>query len=885
MESILHQFLHSHTHTKKSDDITHMSFGLDGILKLKVPFEGNELEDFYAIYLDYVKSLSYEQCLQGLNVIVERVPKESTFNFFIDIDAPQGDDAQDILDKIIDYITRVSTITKDEVAVSKRLINKIHIVFPGLEVKTNQAKSIRDMIVHHISNESTEDLIIYDKIVDRSVYSSGLRMLFSHKGKMAKLGVQDNNADSQLYVPLHINSVEDVTLDMFLKHSILWKHTHKHSFEPSFLKKIEGQSLLGKRSRSKIVPGKREDDNQLSSQIHLTDNEVDMLKYYLKNVFKLDGVSFENDQKIRCLQDPVAIEVTLDNQACPFTKTDSEPARFHARTCTRNVPTNYILITASGVFFKCWNSECSGKSVKLCSSDFIFDGFFSRNDEWYYLKKSLSLTHETVGNFVFHHYAKNNYRVVRAGKSFNWYFWGQGRWTEADNIAAEIMDQQGAIQSQYTTWLAMQMASERDQITDDDDNGETGEKDKKKSDTAVISKVLKLLQTRTFVEHIKQTVAAKLLQYDPAFESKLDQQPALVCFENGVLDFGSDVTSKKVQFRAGKPEDCCSISTGNNYYSWDAIPETTKAELNKFLTEIFPDENVREYTLWVLASCLNGNIKKQKFYFMLGSGANGKSSLMKLMSLSLGPYSVDVSVSLVTKERTQSSAPTPDLITLKHSKWITMSEPDAGDSIRVGLIKQLSSSNDKITGRQLYGAPQSFYIYGTTAILCNEIPQISATSPNDFGSWRRLTVLPFESTFTDKPIKGKSHQYKVDFTIDGKLDSWKAAFLALLVTKLEKYGASGPEVPEKVEKLTKDLRWRSNYVGRFREEMLEESTTFSSIRTLWKEFVTYSKYSLHITEKQRGSIDSFRQQIIALLGEVQKHENEEGFFIKAKSCF
>lgn len=891
MESILHQFLHTHTHKKAetADGITHMFFGREGIIKLHI--DESELADFYAIYLDYVKSVSFDTLLNGLNVLVERVPKNKLFNFFLDIDAPKDDDATDIVKHVTTFICDRSSVEPKDIAVSKRLLNKVHMVFPGLEVNTNQAKVIRDLIVDSFVSDE-EERSIYDKIIDRSVYSSGLRMIFSHKGRMAKMDSESSTNPNQLYIPEGVKSIEDMTEDMFNRHSILWKHDTIKTFDPEFQTQVDTTKETARRGtvrRYALVPQKRDRSVEEEVQIHLTESEVEMLDYYMKHVFKLEGVSFEYT-KIRCLQDPIAIEVTLVNQKCPFTKTDDEAARCHIRTATRNVPSNYILITEKGVYFKCWNGECSGKSIKLCDSEFIFDGFFSRNDEWYYLKKSLSLTHETVGNFVFHHYAKHNYRVVRAGKSYTWYKWTGYRWMDADHLATEIMDEYGPIQSQYMAWWAMQLAQNSSplaQAEDDASERSDEETDKKESrGHKVIAKVMKLLQTRTFVEHIKQTVGAKLMQFDPSFESKLDQEPFLICFENGVMDFRHHSKGKKMEIRAGQPSDCCSISTGNNYYSWEAIPESTKTELNKFLEEIFPTETVREHALWILASCLNGNIKKQKFYFFIGSGANGKSSLMKLLSLGLGPYSVDVSVSLVTKERTQSSAPSPDLITLKHAKWITMSEPDAGDSIRVGILKQLSSSNDKITGRQLYGAPQSFYVYGTIAMLANEIPQISATSPNDFGSWRRLEVIPFESTFTERPDPKKRNHFKVDFSIDSKLDSWKYAFMALLVTKLEKYGTEGPEVPEKVEELTKNLRWRSNYVGRFVEELVDQSSTdeFTSLKTLFREYASYAKYTLQISDKQRGSVESIRQQFIAILGEVRKNDRkEEGFHVKIKS--
>ena len=47
--------------------------------------------------------------------------------------------------------------------------------------------------------------------------------------------------------------------------------------------------------------------------------------------------------------------------------------------------------------------------------------------------------------------------------------------------------------------------------------------------------------------------------YDKTFMGKLDENPYLICFENGVYDID------KVEFRAGRPDDYISISTGFNY--------------------------------------------------------------------------------------------------------------------------------------------------------------------------------------------------------------------------------------------------------------------------------------------------------------------------------
>ena len=56
-------------------------------------------------------------------------------------------------------------------------------------------------------------------------------------------------------------------------------------------------------------------------------------------------------------------------------------------------------------------------------------------------------------------------------------------------------------------------------------------------------------------------------------------------------------------------------------------------------------EDVREYTLRFLSSCLSGEVTDHKFYMWTGSGGNGKSLLVKLLQHTLGDYSKTLDVS------------------------------------------------------------------------------------------------------------------------------------------------------------------------------------------------------------------------------------------------
>ena len=66
--------------------------------------------------------------------------------------------------------------------------------------------------------------------------------------------------------------------------------------------------------------------------------------------------------------------------------------------------------------------------------------------------------------------------------------------------------------------------------------------------------------------------------YEPRFEDKLDANPKLLGFENGVYDLDND------EFREGRPEDYVSLSAGINYIEYD-VDNPYIEEIDDFMRE------------------------------------------------------------------------------------------------------------------------------------------------------------------------------------------------------------------------------------------------------------------------------------------------------------
>ena len=272
---------------------------------------------------------------------------------------------------------------------------------------------------------------------------------------------------------------------------------------------------------------------------------------------------------------------------------------------------------------------------------------------------------------------------------------------------------------------------------------------------------------------------AKELFYDGTFMNKLDTNPYLLCFKNGVIDF------KEKCFRAGRPEDNISMCTNINYRPLNYEKDKEIIDTcHDFLHKLFPEEELYKYMYDHLASVLIGTTSNQTFNMYIGVGQNGKSVLVSLMEKVLGEYKGDVPLTLVTEGRTKIGGLAPEVVQLKGKRYAVMQEPSKGDKINEGVMKQLTSGIDPIQARAPYMPQAITFIPQLKLVVCsNTMLEIKS---NDHGTWRRIRVVPYKSLFTDNPVSDdpeNPYQYKIDKNIIEKFDDWKEVFAAMLVER------------------------------------------------------------------------------------------------------
>ena len=297
------------------------------------------------------------------------------------------------------------------------------------------------------------------------------------------------------------------------------------------------------------------------------------------------------------------------------------------------------------------------------------------------------------------------------------------------------------------------------------------------SDSAIVEKITQL------VERLKKSVSkdailkeSKEVFYNKDFHNKLDSNPYLLGCKNGVVDF------KNKTFRKGRPDDYISLSTNIVYNKLDKKTMSKEIkEITEFMEQLFPIKELREYMWEHLASTLIGKNDNQTFNIYTGSGSNGKSKMVELMSLVLGDYKGIVPISLITQNRSKAGGTSTEIVQLKGKRYAVMQEPSKGDKINEGIMKELTGG-DPITGRGLYRNEMTTYIPQFKLAVCTNT--LFDVKSNDDGTWRRIRVCDFKSKFTNDPVQDdpdKPYQFKIDKGIDNKFEKWAPVMLSMLV--------------------------------------------------------------------------------------------------------
>ncbi|WP_299558694.1 DNA primase family protein [uncultured Sulfitobacter sp.] len=285
----------------------------------------------------------------------------------------------------------------------------------------------------------------------------------------------------------------------------------------------------------------------------------------------------------------------------------------------------------------------------------------------------------------------------------------------------------------------------------------------------------------------------------------MDADPLAVNTQSGVLRFkvagGPGTEFGKTASVEMHPHERKDYITKLMPVEYDAKAKAPKFEA--FLERIMPNIEMRQFLQRWLALSTTALVGEQKFAFFFGSGANGKSVLIDLIARMMGDYAATAKIeSLTGRNRRGGGDATPDLIPLVGARLVRASEPEEGERLQEGMIKELTGG-EPILVRALHSDFVEVHPQFKLTISGNHKPDIRGT---DDGIWRRILLVPF-----DVQIPSAER----DESLGKKLWEERSGILNWLVEGLIDYLEGGLQEPDAVLDATRGYREDSDPIGSF----------------------------------------------------------------------
>ena len=197
----------------------------------------------------------------------------------------------------------------------------------------------------------------------------------------------------------------------------------------------------------------------------------------------------------------------------------------------------------------------------------------------------------------------------------DWYMYKNHRWhKETDGmslrmkISTELHEKYVRLMSYYNQIAGGKVLVDNHELTEE-------EKEEYKKKNGVVLDLTKKLKTTSFKDNVMRECKELFSKDNKEFSKKLDANPTLLGFNNGIYDL------EKGEFRDGRPDDFIEISTEIDKIDFDNNNEHWE-DLEHFLNTVFFDEEIRNYFLTYLSSCLQGHNAEEKFRFWTGIGCH-----------------------------------------------------------------------------------------------------------------------------------------------------------------------------------------------------------------------------------------------------------------------
>ncbi|MFC7924770.1 DNA primase family protein [Streptomyces cinereoruber] len=361
-----------------------------------------------------------------------------------------------------------------------------------------------------------------------------------------------------------------------------------------------------------------------------------------------------------------------------------------------------------------------------------------------------------------------------------WYSWEQYRWQRTNGEKRAL-------------WAAGDMA---EQMPRTDPSGEFSDRD-------LATHRRRTQSTAGMTALLKQAQASPLLSLDP---NALDGDIYALCTPSGVIEL------KTGELR--KPDPLTDMHSRATLVGPEAMPIP---RWSSFLKDTFGDDarglEITRFLHLLLGYSITGDVGAQVLPFLFGSGANGKSVLLDVMTQIMGDYANAAPPGFLM-EKGKFSEHSTELTELHGRRIVVCSELKPTDKFNEARVKLLTGG-DQITARRMR---QDFFTFSPTHklwLLGNHRPEVGT---GGYAFWRRMRLIPFE--------RKVPNERKIDNLAAELVESEGPGILHWLIVGARQYLATRDPLtgPDAVRLATAAYETTEDHIGRFLSERCTRGT-------------------------------------------------------------
>lgn len=304
-----------------------------------------------------------------------------------------------------------------------------------------------------------------------------------------------------------------------------------------------------------------------------------------------------------------------------------------------------------------------------------------------------------------------------------------------------------------------------------------------------------------------------------------------------------------INLRTGELRDAERADDLNTRQTTVAMGDVPTPLWSKFLSEVIEDKERITYLQELLGAALFGDSRFHVLPVLVGTGANGKSTLLDVVSKILGDYSATMPENFLLE--TGSSAHPTEIARLRGVRFAVASETRPDGRFNESRVKMLTGG-DMLSARFMN---QNFFDFRPTHTLFLAVNHLPEVKSGGDGFWRRLRKFDFNKTIPAE--KRKENLADLIVKQEG------AGVLKWMVEGAVRITEHGITEPDSIKRSTQSYRHEEDHLAKF----LDEKVLLASGASVTKTAV-YNSYREYCIENGEKSLpqNNFHREIKSRLG-------------------